>query len=82
MARRVGGSIWFPPEGDDSGFPICNVPSRYFWLCPDCSNSMTIHGWTANKVIVRPICQEKSVQVAHILPAVNSTLQGTHLLRE
>jgi hypothetical protein len=30
----------------DGGFPVCSVPSRYFWLCESCSSSMRIKRWT------------------------------------
>ena len=39
-----------PPEQrlirSDGGFPICSVPSRYFWLCPTCASHMKIKRWT------------------------------------
>jgi hypothetical protein len=28
--------------GAEGGFPICSVPTRYFWLCEECSRVMTI----------------------------------------
>lgn len=39
-----------PPEQrvirSEGGFPVCAVPSRYFWLCPVCSSSLRIARWT------------------------------------
>ncbi len=39
-----------PPEErvvrSDGGFPICVVPTRYFWLCPKCSSFLRIKRWT------------------------------------
>ena len=39
-----------PPEErvirSDGGFPVCSVPSRYFWLCPACSSFLRISRWT------------------------------------
>jgi hypothetical protein len=41
-------------RGDESGFPVCAVPSRYFWLCPECSTSMKIRGWTSAGILLAP----------------------------
>jgi hypothetical protein len=45
-----------PPEQrvtrSDSGFPICSVQSRYFWLCERCSAVLTIRYWTGNELIL------------------------------
>ena len=30
----------------DGGFPVCSVPSRYFWLCPRCASFLRIARWT------------------------------------
>lgn len=39
-----------PPElrviRSDGGFPVCTVPSRYFWLCEHCSKFLSIRRWT------------------------------------
>ena len=44
-----------PPEErvvrSDEGFPVCSVPSRYFWLCPGCSSFLRIKRWTHEGVI-------------------------------
>jgi hypothetical protein len=46
-----------PPEtrttGSEGGFPICLVPSRYFWLCPECSVSLAIESWTPAGLLLR-----------------------------
>jgi len=76
------GTLWLveldvPPGarivGDESGFPICVVPSRYFWLCPDCSRSMKVHGWTSKEIIVRPISLKKEPHPAQVDSAGNFT---------
>jgi hypothetical protein len=38
----------------DAGFPVCSVPSKYFWLCADCSKVMTIRRWTLVGLILEP----------------------------
>ena len=44
-----------PPEErvirSDGGFPVCSVPSRYFWLCPRCSLYIRVRRWTSDGVI-------------------------------
>jgi hypothetical protein len=35
----------------DGGFPVCSVPSRYFWLCPKCSSFLRIRQWTHDGLI-------------------------------
>ena len=43
-----------PPEHrvvrSDGGFPVCSVPSRYFWLCPKCSSYLRIRRWTVDGI--------------------------------
>jgi hypothetical protein len=43
-----------PPEErvirSDGGFPVCSVPSRYFWLCPKCSCYLRVCRWTVEGV--------------------------------
>jgi len=43
-----------PPEErvvrSDGGFPVCSVPSRYFWLCPRCSSYLRVRRWTPDGV--------------------------------
>lgn len=45
-----------PPERrvmrSDGGFPICCVPSRYFWLCEDCARFFRIQRWTERGLIL------------------------------
>ena len=45
-----------PPEQrvsrSDWGFPICSVPSRYFWLCERCCQFLSIRRWTKQGVIL------------------------------
>lgn len=45
-----------PPEQrvlrSDSGFPVCAVPSRYFWLCEHCSKFLNIRRWTKDGLIL------------------------------
>ena len=41
-------------EGDEGGFPVCVVPTRYLWLCPACSRTMRVRGWTPDEVIFGP----------------------------
>lgn len=53
-------------EGNDYGFPVCKVPSRFFWLCATCSRILRMKGWTANGVILEPSLpqQKKPVSAA------------------
>lgn len=41
--------------GDDEGFPVCVVPTRYLWLCPACSTILEIRSWTAEEIILGPL---------------------------
>jgi|SRR6185437_10362043 len=50
--------------GDEAGFPVCTVPCRYFWLCPDCSKTMEILKWTTTEVVVAPFVQGKKKPVS------------------
>jgi hypothetical protein len=47
-----------PPEKrvirSDSGFPVCAVPSRYFWLCSKCGESLRIRRWTREGLVLEP----------------------------
>jgi hypothetical protein len=40
--------------GAEGGFPICSVPTRYFWLCEECSRVLTIKRWTSTGLIFEP----------------------------
>lgn len=37
-------------EGSEWGFPVLCAPSRYFWLCDDCSRLYRIRRWTRDGV--------------------------------
>jgi len=45
-----------PPEErvtrSDWGFPICCVPSRYFWLCQQCCGLLSIRRWTKEGLVL------------------------------
>lgn len=45
-----------PPEErvirSDGGFPVCSVPSRYFWLCAKCSSHLRIRRWTPTGLVL------------------------------
>jgi hypothetical protein len=47
-----------PPEERivraDSGFPIVVVPSRYFWLCSQCSRIWRMRRWTRAGLVLEP----------------------------
>ena len=36
----------------DAGFPVCCVPSRYFWLCPECSTTLSFVRWTKEGIVL------------------------------
>jgi hypothetical protein len=40
--------------GVEGGFPVCSVPTRYFWLCEICSRVLTIKRWTPAGLIFEP----------------------------
>lgn len=41
-------------EGNDYGFPVCKVPSKFFWLCATCSRILRMKGWTGTGLILEP----------------------------
>lgn len=47
-----------PPEErivrGDSGFPVIAVPSRYFWLCSQCSRAWKMKRWTPAGLVLEP----------------------------
>ncbi len=47
-----------PPEArverSEWGFPVLSAPSRYFWLCEDCSRLYRIRVWTRDGVRLEP----------------------------
>src|SRR3974390_737175 len=53
-----------PPEQrvirSDWGFPICSVPSRYFWLCEKCCQFLRIRRWTKKGVILECKVKEEA----------------------
>jgi hypothetical protein len=69
-----------PPDariaGDGTGFPVCTVPSRYFWLCPACSKTMEVRSWTQDEVIFGP-----SRRLASLSSATSSNGMQTKRLR-
>ena len=38
----------------ESGFPVCSVRTRYFWLCQKCSRLFKIRGWNSAGVVLEP----------------------------
>lgn len=46
----------------ESGFPVCTVPSKYFWLCPQCSSLWIMKRWTATGLVLEPT---QPVQTLH-----------------
>ncbi len=38
----------------DSGFPVCTVPSKYFWLCSECSRLWVMKRWTPTGLVLEP----------------------------
>lgn len=64
----------------DTGFPIVAVPSRYFWLCPECSQRFEIRRWTPDGLILEPRVSENGhkallVKVAPVRSVARSRLQ-------
>lgn len=66
-----------PPEERivraDTGFPIVVVPSRYFWLCSQCSRIWRMKRWTPAGLVLEPNLpdcgQEWAPQTVKIAPA-------------
>lgn len=63
MLETVGGTmrlleLELPPEArterSEWGFPILCVPTRYFWLCAECSRLYQIHQWTPEGLLLQP----------------------------
>ena len=56
----------------ESGFPVCAVPSKYFWLCVECSRTLTIRRWTPAGLILEPKLrggsQEESIHSVKMPP--------------
>lgn len=51
-----------PPEErvvrSEWGFPVCSAPSRYFWLCAKCSQSLRIKRWTMAGLVLESFASE------------------------
>jgi hypothetical protein len=47
-------------EGSDYGFPVCTVPSRFFWLCAVCSRVLRMKRWTTGGLVLEPCAQSDS----------------------
>lgn len=61
-----------PPEKrvvrSEGGFPVCSVPSRYFWLCQSCSSFLRIRRWTANGLIFEQKMNSRTSEIDHRIP--------------
>jgi hypothetical protein len=57
----------------DGGFPVAVAPSRYFWLCPECSRIWKMKRWTSAGVDLEPNRQDwrqtQEAQAEKIAPA-------------
>jgi hypothetical protein len=56
-----GGSVWLmqlevsrdqPTEAEGCGFSVCTQPTKYFWLCADCSSRFVLSRWTPSGVVL------------------------------
>lgn len=50
-------------EGNDYGFPVCIVPSKFFWLCAECSRILRMKGWSATGLILEPFLSQQKKQL-------------------
>jgi hypothetical protein len=41
-------------EGEGGGIPERRRAARYFWLCPECSQSLVLRRWTQDGVVLEP----------------------------
>lgn len=46
----------------ESGFPIVCVPSRYFWLCEQCSRLLRIRRWTEEGLLLECRMEERAAR--------------------
>ena len=75
-----------PPEQrvtrSDWGFPICAVRSRYFWLCVQCCEVLSIRRWTGNGLIFEHRTNGPAIQkaVQEIGLPVSRVAHGPQLL--
>ncbi len=58
-----GGSIWWIEleeslersfESDDNGLPTYALPTKYFWLCAECSQQFVLSRWKPRGIVLRP----------------------------
>jgi hypothetical protein len=56
-----GGSVWLmqlevprdqQTESEEHGFSACALPTKYFWLCADCSRRFVLLHWTPAGVVL------------------------------
>lgn len=47
----------------DSGFPVCSVQGRFFWLCSQCSLTLKIRRWTHAGLVVEERAKDGQAQV-------------------
>lgn len=47
----------------DSGFPVCSVPGRFFWLCRQCALTLKIRRWTKAGLVVEERTKDGQAQV-------------------
>jgi hypothetical protein len=40
------------PRPDDGAFAIRSLPSRWFWLCGDCTKTYVVKRWTTSGIVV------------------------------
>src|SRR6516165_1967085 len=72
-----------PPEErvirSDWGFPICLVPSKYFWLCGACRGFLRMKRWTPEGLILE--CISSRVRGNDEVGAIRLTAKTTHRSR-
>lgn len=39
-------------HGNGSGFSVSTPQTRYFWLCPECSKTMSLKRWTQEGLVI------------------------------
>jgi hypothetical protein len=39
---------------DEGGFPVRSTPSKFFWLCGDCTKKLIIKRWTPSGLLLVP----------------------------
>ncbi len=68
-------------SGDANGFPVCCVPSRYFWLCAKCSETMKITGWRGGEAMltVHPSARKLPLPDPIIPESVQDSLPWTRI---